>query len=164
MSPTIDKQAPNPRRRGRPKRSSRFEEARRNSSRNAMQTGLRAKTFALPHESADAAARADIWHEHCRPQNPAACHLANECARATSQADRADAYQQATLDAQQTLKQDAEAAEEDDDSPQQNAPVASAAEGAESPPAASNASETPLGNADGSAATEVASGLRNENP
>jgi hypothetical protein len=62
-----------------------------------MKLGLRARTHALPHEAPQVAARADEWHDHYQPQSPAACHLTNECARATVLADRCDRYRQATL-------------------------------------------------------------------
>jgi hypothetical protein len=73
---------------------------RRPPSLNALDGGLRAKTFPLPHETAAAALRADVWHQRYRPSSPAACHLTNEAARATLLADRCDTFRQARLDEQ----------------------------------------------------------------
>jgi hypothetical protein len=62
--------------------------------------GLRAKTYSLPHETQDAAERADAWHDHYRPDSPAALHLTNEAARASVLADRVEAFRQACIEGQ----------------------------------------------------------------
>ncbi len=76
-------------------------EGRLRSSLNAATFGLFAKTFPLPHEDqAAVAARGELWQSYYDPQSPAACHMSNECARATILSDRCDRYRQATLEEQ----------------------------------------------------------------
>jgi hypothetical protein len=67
---------------------------------NAPRKGLRAKTYSLPHETEDAAERADAWHDHYRPESPTALHLTNEAARASVLADRVEAFRQACIEHQ----------------------------------------------------------------
>jgi hypothetical protein len=66
----------------------------------ALTDGLRAETYPLPHETDAAAERAAKWHNYYNPQSPAAIHLANECARATIVADRAEKFRQARIERQ----------------------------------------------------------------
>src|SRR4051794_9954055 len=87
------------RRNGRLGRGPRTDEGRRRAGEAARDRSLRAGTIALTHEDRDAiAARADLWHDAIRPDSPMACHLVNECARASVLADRADQFLQATIE------------------------------------------------------------------
>jgi hypothetical protein len=74
--------------------------SRASQGKTRKRAGLRAKTFSLPHETEDAAERADAWHDHYRPESPAAFHLTNEAARASVLADRVEAFRQACIEGQ----------------------------------------------------------------
>jgi hypothetical protein len=62
---------------------------------NALSDGLTAKTFPLPFERKEAEQRTERWQTYFSSENPAAVHLANECARATIVADRSHSYREA---------------------------------------------------------------------
>jgi hypothetical protein len=66
----------------------------------ALQDGLRAKTYPLPHETEAAAQRAKEWQSYYGPTSPAAKHLVNECARATVVADRSEKFRAARIEQQ----------------------------------------------------------------
>jgi hypothetical protein len=66
----------------------------------ALQDGLRAKTYPLPHETEAAAQRTQEWHSYYGPKSPAAKHLVNECARATVVADRSEKFRAARIERQ----------------------------------------------------------------
>src|SRR4051794_34993791 len=91
MTLTAEQRAEVSRHNGRLGRGPRTDEGRRRARQAPRDRSLRATTIALTHEDHDAiAARADHWHEAIRPDTPMACHLVNECARASLLADRAD--------------------------------------------------------------------------
>src|SRR4051812_3031348 len=101
MTMTGEGRAEVSRRNGRRGRGPKTESGKRKASQGARTHGLRARTVSLVHEDRDAVAgRADQWHGHYRPGSPASAHLANECARSTLAADRADRYLQAVLEEQ----------------------------------------------------------------
>ncbi len=100
MKCTKEQRAEASRRNGRLSRGGLTPESRRKSSMNALKTGLRAVTFALPHESPTVAERGEQWNTCYDPKSPATCHMTNECARATILADRCDRYRQATIEEQ----------------------------------------------------------------
>ncbi len=100
MTCTKEQRAEASRRNGRLSRGGLTPESRLKSSMNALKTGLRALTFSLPHESATVAERGEQWNTYYDPQSPAACHMVNECARATILADRCESYRQATIEEQ----------------------------------------------------------------
>ena len=70
-------------------------DGRKRSAQRGTKSGLRARTHALGHESADRAERGDHWHGFYAPRSPSALHMTNQCARATLLSDRVDDYQHA---------------------------------------------------------------------
>ncbi len=75
-------------------------EGKARSALSSKNSGLRAQTIALDHESPRYSERCDQWHDFYQPQSPAALHYTNECARASLLSDRCAEYRQAELQKQ----------------------------------------------------------------
>ena len=75
-------------------------EGKARSALSSKNSGLRAQTIALDHESPRYNDRCDQWHDFYQPQSPAALHYTNECARASLLSDRCAEYRQAVLQKQ----------------------------------------------------------------
>jgi hypothetical protein len=98
---TKEQRAEISRQNGRKSQGPKSPETRAKVARNATTTGLRARTYPLPHEDAqNEAERAGRWHNFYLPQSPLALHLTNECVHAEALAERSHAYRQATIDQQ----------------------------------------------------------------
>src|SRR4051794_40176887 len=101
MTMTAEERAEVSRRNGRRSRGPATEAGRSRARQAARDRGLKARTIPLTHEDHQAVAdRAEQWHDDLKPDTPLACHLINECARASVLADRCDRFLQASIEDQ----------------------------------------------------------------